>query len=211
MHVAEILVDHPDQSIIDQVDRLYVRKVVSGTDYSALVRTIHDERHLLDDPLTAALTIALSDERTVCVRKYILPDGEAGQRVRIEKRQFATPDEEIWFHIRQRQEKHPSLTDDQAQRQVMAEHPDLWERHTQSQRAGVAHPPPVAKQAERTYDEVLAEADALVAKTGGTTRRDALMALAQAHPAEPAYYRAYRKYHLGQGQADAVLGEQRQG
>jgi hypothetical protein len=53
------------------------------------------------------------------------------------------------------------------------------------------------------------EAQEQAAAAGSTTRAQ-LEALAQAHPGEPACYTAYRQYHLGQGHADAVLGEQRQ-
>ena len=62
-HVAEILVDHPHLTVTDQVNRLYVQKTLNYADYRALLTTIAEERSLLDDPLTAALAIALADGR----------------------------------------------------------------------------------------------------------------------------------------------------
>ena len=79
----------------------------------------------------------------------------------------------------------------------------------QAQRAGRGNPPPVAKQEAPTVEQILKMATAQATATGTMTRTQ-LEALATAHPSEPVFYQAYRVYHLGQGQADAVLGDKAQ-
>jgi hypothetical protein len=49
----------------------------------------------------------------------------------------------------------------------------------------------------KTYDTILQRADLRKASTPEMTRRDALIALGQEHPDEPAYYEAYRRYQVG--------------
>src|SRR5688572_5058063 len=114
-YVAEILIDHPTQTVIDQVDKLYTRKVVDAADYGAVVRLIAEQRHHLDDPLTGSLAIDLADGRQVRVVKYVpAPEGQTG-RIRIEKKTFASPSEEIQVRKAALLAAEPRLTDAQAQ------------------------------------------------------------------------------------------------
>ena len=57
MYVAEILIDHPRLSVIDQVEDLYKRHLISIAEYTPLTRAIYEKRHVLDDPTNGAFGI----------------------------------------------------------------------------------------------------------------------------------------------------------
>src|SRR5262245_30008403 len=82
-YVAEIYVDHPTLTPLDQIDTLYVRKTISASDYRSLATTVRVQQEALTDPRTAQVDVLLHDGRLVKVTKYAPPEGFApGQRER---------------------------------------------------------------------------------------------------------------------------------
>ena len=134
------------------------------------------------------------------------PEGQTG-RVRIEKKVFDTPADEVKTRVAVLKQTQPSLTEDQARQQVLAEHPHLIPAMSPPCVRAWGKPGVVTTPAPLTYEQVLKLADERVTKTAGWTRRDALAALAQEHPQEAAFHKAYRTYHLGAGFEEHLRGE----
>ena len=68
------------------------------------------------------------------------PEGQTG-RVRIEKKVFDTPADEVKTRVAVLKQTQPSLTEDQARQQVLAEHPHLYPSHVAAMRQGVGESP----------------------------------------------------------------------
>jgi hypothetical protein len=203
-YAAEIFTDHPSLTVLDQIDHLFVQKVVSASDYRPLLRDIREAEAQLNDPATDFLEVPLSDHRLVKVAKFHAPHGFAeGQRVRIVKRHLS-PTEEIEVRAAARQQR-TGLPYTKEVERVVADDPDLWEAHVALQRKGDV-PRPVAKAAAPSRDTILKMAETLVAEAKAGTKREALAQLAQDHQEEPAYYNCYRWYQLGPGLDDHIRG-----
>ena len=99
-------------------------------------------------------------------------------------------------------------TRDRAQAQVAKEHPALWDRHRHELVFPGRALETMTKAAPLTTEAVCQEAEALMKREDGLTKRAALARLAQQHPEERAYYDAYRQFHLSEGLAEGdTLGE----
>jgi hypothetical protein len=201
-YIAEIFTEHPTQTVIDQVDRLYAQKGISASDYQPLLSTIREAQAQLDDPTTDYLEVQLSDRRLVKVSKFQAPRGFAeGQRVRIAKRDLS-PQEEMEARAAALPAT-PGLTHGQKLDRVAKADPDLWARYIAAQRKGEGSHP-VAKAVAPSRDTILKMAEGLVAEAKAGTKLAALAQLVQDHPTERAFYDTYRDYQLGQGLDDHI-------
>ena len=190
--IGEILMGHPTLSIVDQVHGLYVPKAVSAGDTRGLAHTIAEEQHLLEVPGTTALLLDLDGRRPVRVARYRPPlAGDTG-RVHLEKRDL-TPKEEIDRRVQQVQQT-TGLPYDKALSVVTKADPDLWDRSIEAPRQWQTTPV-VQQQAAPTCEVILQMADARREGQAALTREQALAALALAHPHEPAFYDAHRRWH----------------
>jgi hypothetical protein len=203
--IADIAVGDPKHTIVQQLLELVRREVISKHELHLLRYTIDQESGQLDGAGVAALTYPLDGGRQVRVHKYGDSDRThaLGQTI-IEKRTYASPAEEVEDRIRVLKQASPQLSRDAAQAEVFKTDHDLYDRHVMAMRRGDGHAQPLAKAAPLTDETVHQEAEALMAREEGLTKRRALARLAQEHPDEPAYSRCYRAYHLGEGLAEGT-------
>jgi hypothetical protein len=202
-YIAEILVEHPTQTVLDQIDRLYVQKDISATDYGPLLSASRAAPAHLDDPTVDHLEFQLSDHRLVKIAKFAPPPGFDGQRVRIAKRNLS-PYEEMEARAAALPQA-GGLTHGQKLDRVAKDDPALWARYIEAQRKGEV-PAPVAKAAPPSRDTILKMAEGLVAEAKAGTKLAALAQLVQDHPTERAFYDTYRDYQLGPGLDEHIMG-----
>lgn len=107
----------------------------------------------------------------------------------------------LMARIAKRQAEAPGLSFVEASTQVVQEAPDLHTQYLRASRYPHLRGQPLTKQADPapTYEAILKQVDAQVATQPGLPRRDALIALVQAHPHDTAYSDAYRRYHVTDG------------
>src|SRR5262245_21757300 len=116
--------------------------------------------------------------------------------------------EEYAFRIAFAKQHDASLTDGAAGTRVMQEDPDFYGRwrHFQRYQTDPGRTIDTTRPAP-TYEAILAEVDAMVHKTVGTTRPEAFAALRKAHhgqPDEAVYAAAYSRYVIKDQAADVV-------
>jgi hypothetical protein len=206
--IADITLGHPRNRLVKQLYGLLTSKAITEPEYHALTFFIGKEQGALDTPGTLALTYPLERGRSVRVHKYSEGDQahEMGQTL-VEKAAL-TPTQVIAHRVSTLRKANPTLSETEAQAQVLQGDRDLYEAYVAAARKGEANPRPVAKAQPLTPEAVHQEAEALMAKEPGLTKRDALARLAQQHPDEREYSRCYRAYHLGEGLAEGdTLGE----
>jgi len=113
-----------------------------------------------------------------------------------------TATEALMAAIAKAQAAEPGLSFLAASDRVSQEHPDLHAQYVLEQRFPQRPVRPVAKQEALSTAAIMKMAEAHVRQQPGLTTRAALEALVTAHPHEPAFYTAYRMYHLGAGLDD---------
>jgi len=207
-YVAEILVGHPTQTVLDQADRLFVQKILTHREVPELCVAVREAAPLLDDSTTAAVEIAVTDTKVVKVCKYRPTAGVAkGEKVHVVKQELQ-PGEAFINELERL--KANGLTAAEAADQLIREHPELWQEYVEVMRQGRLHAPslppdaPTSPDAGLTLKAALTEVDT-VCKTTGQTRHAALAALAKKDPKW--YYKVYREYVLGQGLRDFAAAQ----
>jgi hypothetical protein len=146
------------------------------------------------EKLRAMETITESQART------LLDAIAKEQHQSVSKEAELSPEEEIQQRIAHVRQANPSLTEVEAQQQVAYNDPELWERRRQALLYGREVRPPVQKEAEPSYVQVMKTVDQQRAGQAGVTREEVLIAMLKEHPegsdAFQALYKHYRQYHV---------------
>jgi hypothetical protein len=212
--VADIAVDHPRSSLVQQLCDLASLDIISKQERDTLRYFITKDAESFHEDGVVARLYPLAMGRQVRVHRFDEADQayERGEVV-IEKA-AATPGQLVANRKKQLRKDNPALSEAEAellaQTQVFREDPALYWAHRHSVAfPGVPYPKPVAKEAP-TREDVYEEAEQLMAREVGLTKRAALQRLVLAHQGERAYHEAYRDYHLQEGSFDgATAGETR--
>jgi hypothetical protein len=209
--IAEITTAHPTRPWRDQADDLFARKAMSGMEYTTVHKWLAQAERDNRLPMPAdTVHIPLADNRVLQVRRYGKADmaHEAGQVV-ITKAE-ATPGQVVHNRIARLRKDRPDLSYDAAAAEVFRQDPDLWQDYVMACRKGEANPRPVTKAQPVTYQDVCQEAERLMAREDGLTKRQAFERLAVEHPDQREFYEAYRRFHLSAGAFDSTTaGETR--
>jgi hypothetical protein len=141
----------------------------------------------------------LGDEAITAGQAQTLLAAIAREQRAVTKQVELSPEEELTQRIARLKQANPALTEVQAQEQMAHDDPELWERRRQMLLYGREVRPPVQKQAEPSYAQIVKMADERRAGRPNVSRRDALAELVTEHPSEPCFHAAYRQYHLADG------------
>ena len=208
--VGDIAIGHPRYSLVQQLLGLVAREVISKAELHTLHYVIEKEAGRFDDPDVRACTYPLDGGRQVRVHTYGQADRAQEMGETLIEKAAAAPGQVVHNRIGRLRKNTSALSESDAIVQVFRDDPALYESYVMACRKGEANPRPVTKAAPPTYEAVCQEAERLMAHEPGLTKRAALQRLALQHQGEPAYYEAYRRYHLSAGAFDGTTaGETR--
>jgi len=198
--IADIALQASDQATAAQIRLLKDAGVLTAVDAAWTLGAIPDARQALAETPRGAWRVDLDGGRAVRLCKGLVPR-EVG-RGAVEKGEYASAADEFDARVTEHMQRYQSLKD-QAINAVATAHPGLWAAYAQDQRYGRNGAGRVAKSHEpRAYEQIVAEARQVVAKSTDTTMVQALAQLVEDHHGRADYLDAYRRYLRTQGYVD---------